>query len=59
MYHGYEWFDFQRIAEGKMDKFEPMAADIATAAVEFRKNLEKGSKAATEAKDFLNFMYFT
>ena len=59
MDHGYEWFDYQRIAEGQMDKFEPMAADIATAAVEFRKNLEKGSKAATEAKDFLNFMYFT
>ena len=59
MDHGYEWFDYQKVAEGEMAKLEPMAADIATAAVEFKENLEKGSKAAEEARKFLNLLYFT
>ena len=59
MDHGYEWFDYQKIAEGQMNKIEPLAADLAMAAVEFKDNLSKGSRAAEKAKEFLNCLYFT
>ena len=55
----YKWFDYQKVAEGQMAKLEPMVADIATAAVEFKDNLAGGSKAAAKAKAYLNLLYFT
>lgn len=59
MDRGYKWFDYQKIAEGQMSKLDPMVADIATAAVEFKKNLAENSTAAQKARDFLNLLYFT
>ena len=59
MGHGYEWFDYQKIAESQMDKLDVVAADIGVAAVEFANNLKNGSKAAEYAKEYLNFLYFT
>ena len=41
MDHGYEWFDYQRVAEMQMDKMDVLAADIGIAAVEFSNNLKK------------------
>ena len=55
----YEWFDYQKVAEGQMSKLEPMVADIVKASAEFKTNLDKGSKAAKKAKEFLNLLYFT
>ena len=59
MGHGYEWYDYQKVAEGQMEKIEPLAADIKIAAEEFRENLSKGSRAAKIAKDYLNYLYYT
>ena len=59
MGHGYDWFDYQRVAESQMDKIEGLAADLGAASVEFAKNLESNSRAAEFAKDFLNYLYFT
>ena len=59
MDHGYEWFDYQRVAEMQMDKMDVLAADIGIAAVEFSNNLKKKSRAAEFAKDYLNYLYFT
>ena len=55
----YEWFDYQKVAEGQMSKLEPMVADVVKASAEFKTNLDKGSKAAKKAKEFLNLLYFT
>ncbi|MCR5587382.1 MAG: hypothetical protein K6F77_07615 [Lachnospiraceae bacterium] len=59
MDQGYEWFSYQTVAEGQMEKLEPAAADIIVAAREFKDNLSKGSKSAKYAKDYLNYLYFT
>ena len=59
MGHGYEWFDYQRVAENQMDKLEGLAADIGTASAEFSEKLSGGSRSAQYAKDYLNFLYFT
>ena len=59
MNRGYEWFDYQVVAEGQMEKIEPLAAELILTADEFRTNLENGSRAAGIAKDYLNYLYFT
>ena len=59
MDHGYEWFDYQTIAESQMDKIDVLAADLGVASVEFKNNLKAGSQAAQYAKDYLNYLYFT
>ena len=59
MDRGYQWFDYQKVAEGQMDKLEPMIADLVKASAEFKKNLADGSKAAEKAKAYLNLLYFT
>lgn len=59
MGHGYDWFDYQKIAEGQMEKIEPLAADIKLAGAEMAENIRKGGKAAILAKDYLNYLYFT
>ena len=58
MKRGYEWFDYQKIAEGQMEKMEIVAADLMLAIKEFKENLNKGSEAAKYAKDYMNYMYF-
>ena len=59
MKRGYEWFDYQKIAEGQMEKMETVASDLAIAVNEFKRNLKNGSESARYAKDYLNYMYFT
>ncbi len=59
MGHGYQWFDYQRVAESQMDKLEGLAADIGTASAEFSEKVSDGSRSAQYAKDYLNFLYFT
>ncbi|MCR4604596.1 MAG: hypothetical protein K5639_01195 [Eubacterium sp.] len=59
MDHGYEWFDYQKVAESQMDKMDVLADDIEVASKEFEKNMKNGSKAAEYAKDYLNYLYFT
>ncbi|MBR1873402.1 MAG: hypothetical protein IJ807_00700 [Eubacterium sp.] len=59
MNHGYEWFDYQKIAEGQMEKLEPLVDDLKVAAAEFKENLSKGSRAAQYAKEYLNYLFFT
>lgn len=59
MDRGYQWYDYLRVAEAQMEKIEPQAADIIIAATEMKEKLDKGSRMAKYARDYLNLMYFT
>ena len=59
MGNGYEWYDYIKVIEGQTEKLEPQAADIVIAANEMKAKLKEGSRAASMAKDYLNFLYFT
>lgn len=59
MDHGYEWFNYQKIAEGQAENTELLASEIMIAGEEFRNNLKNGSRTAKAAKDMLNTLFFT
>ena len=59
MDHGYEWFNYQKIAEGQAENTELLASEIMVAGEEFRTNLKNGSRTAKAAKSFLNTLFFT
>ena len=59
MDHGYEWFNYQKIAEGQAENTELLASEIMVAGEEFRANLKNGSRTAKAAKSFLNTLFFT